>query len=504
MVRLLSDFGSISRIFRFSRLRCITTLFALALACGCSPKPQEESADIIVLHTGRIRGNVYPLSLQSIASLQHYQYLAGYVRMVREEAAKTGAKVFLVDLGDSLTGSFASHVTDSENMVTFFNDTGYDAIVLSNLDYTVQPQTLSKLKARVLNPFQDSASKPATDGTAIGAKLDIGGIPVYLLANFYGDTSSSEFPDRFPAWFGTTPTNVAPVRDYARVLADLGQKSGQGLTLLSWMKFESPKEQPERFLQQLRGYGVDAILAHRIYSGKEKDVWTSSGFYNWKPPVSLNILRNNGGFALSRLDLKRDGEAWKVLDHQLIQMTANIAKADTTVVNAIAQYAAPISKADSRLADLTQDVSPADILKIYMTALSAQPGTDAVLYSLQSIRTDWLKGELRASQVFNTLPWTTPIVQITLTPDQIATVVTDLNLASLIKDNIPAGPINVTTSEFFGRLIATKLGLPATALRQAADKSEFDYFISYLKANPAAVNGGSLPAGWTLGGKSGN
>lgn len=147
----------------FGRRKIPPLLFALALAvlAGCSPSG-DEVADVTILHSGRMRGNVYPLSLQSIAPLQHYPYLSGYVRQVREEAALNGTKVFLIDLGDSLDGSFAAHVTQSENMVTFFNQTGYDAIVLSNLDHAVQPETLARLKAKVLDPLARTAAAAET------------------------------------------------------------------------------------------------------------------------------------------------------------------------------------------------------------------------------------------------------------------------------------------------------------------------------------------------------
>lgn len=449
---------------------------------------------MIILHSGRIRGNVYPLSLQSLAPLQHYQYLSGYVRKVREEAAKTGARVLLVDLGDSLTGSFAAHVTGSENMVTLFNKTGYDAVLLSNLDNEVQPATLAKLRAKVLNPFADASGQPATKGSAFGAKIDLPGIPVFLLANFYGDASSEKNPERFPTRFGSSPTAVSPVRDYGKVLAALGDRPANSLTLLSWMKFESPTKPPETFLQQLQSLGVNAILAHRIYGGNERDVWTSSGFLDWQPPVSLNILRNNGGFALSRLDLKRDGKGWKVLKHQLLPMTANTAPADSKVAEDIARFAPAIAAADARLAELPDTVSAGAILKIYLGALAAVPGSDAVLYSLQSIRNDWPGGELRASEVFNSLPWTTPVVQISLTHEQMATVAKELDLVVAEKETQPSGTLTVTTSQFFGRLIAAKLGLPSDALRDTGLKSEFDYFVTYLKTQPD-LSGGA-PAGW--------
>jgi hypothetical protein len=489
VVRVLTKRAGLSMIFRSAA----AALAAMVVFPGCS-RPNEEAPDVIILHSGRIRGNVYPLSLQSLAPLQHYQYLSGYVRKVREEAAKTGTRVLLVDMGDSLTGSFAAHVTGSENMVTFFNETGYDAVLLSNLDNEVQPATLAKLRARVLNPFAAADGRPATKGSAFGSKIDLPGIPVYLLANFYGDTSSENFPERFPTRFGTTPTNVSPVRDYGKVLAELGARPANSLTLLSWMKFESPTKPPETFLQQLQSLGVNAILAHRIYGGNERDVWTSSGFLDWTPPVSVNILRNNGGFALARMDLKREGTGWKVLKHQLLPMTANTAAADTRVVEDITRFAQAIAAADTRLADLPDTVSAGAILKIYLGALAALPGTDAALYSLQSIRTDWPAGELRASEVFNSLPWTTPVVQISLTPEQVAAVTRDLGLVALEKEDAPAGPLTVTTSQFFGRLIAAKLGLPAEALRETGQKSEFDYFVAYLKTQPDLTGG--APAGW--------
>lgn len=481
----------------FSKRAWLARIFLAAVLgswlAGCL-RSGEETPDVIILHSGRIRGNVYPLSLQSLAPLQHYQYLAGYVRNVREEAARTGARVLLVDLGDSLTGSFAAHVTGSENMVTFFNETGYDAVLLSNLDTEVQPSALAKLRARVLNPFADATGQPATKGTAFGAKIELPGAPVFLLANFYGDTSSEKFPERFPTRFGTAQSTVTPVRDYQAVLASLGNRPENSLTVLSWMKFESPSKPPEAFLQQLQSLGVDAILAHRIYGGNERDVWTSSGFLDWQPPVSVNILRNNGGFALSRLDLKRDGKGWKVLKHQLLPMTANTAPADTKVAERIARFAPAIAAADTRLAELPDPLNANTILRIYLGALATLPGTDAAVYSLQSIRNDWPAGELRASEVFNSLPWTTPIVQISLTPEQLATAARELGLVILEKEARPEGPLSVTTSQFFGRLLVARLGLPAEALRDTGQKSEFDWFVAYLKTQPDLS--GNAPAGW--------
>jgi 2',3'-cyclic-nucleotide 2'-phosphodiesterase (5'-nucleotidase family) len=471
----------------------IRKAFALvfSLSCvlvpGCGEKT-VESADVIVLHTGRLRGNVYPTELQSLAPLQHYQFLAAYVKKVREEAKTSGAKVLLVDLGDSLQGSFASYATKSGNMIALFNALEYDVVALSNLDNAVQPETLSKLKAVVLNPFADAAGEPATKGTKFGTKLDKGGLGVFLMANYYGDTSSEAHPDRFPAWFGSTPSDVIPFRDYPGLAKTLGPKAPGDLSLLTWMKFESPTDPPAKFLEEIQSAGVDATLAHRIYGRDQKDIWSGSGFVDWTPPVSINILRNNGGFALARLDLKKDGDSWKVLKHEILPMTANTAGADPAILKEIGAFAKTIESADTLLAELPTAFDQERILETYMNALEKIPDTGAVLYSGQSIRSVWSAGDLRASRVFNSLPWTTGIVQLTMTRDQIAQAEKDIGLVSRISPDAGAGGIHVTTSDFFGRVIASRLGLGPEQIRPTAEKSEFGYFIAMLKNSPGILN----------------
>lgn len=459
-------------------------LVSLFLVSGCGKKP-AESADVIVLHTGRLRGNVYPAELQSISPLQHYQFLAGYVKKVREEAKANGAKVLLVDLGDSLQGSFASYATDSGNMVSFFNTLEYDAIALSNLDNAVPPGTISKLKAVVLNPFANADGEPATEGTKFGVKLSKDDLGVILMANFYGDVSREAYPDRFPAWFGTTPSDVIPFRDYPGLAENLGPKAAGDLTLLTWMKFESPTDPPSKFLKTIQEAGVDATLAHRIYGRNQKDVWSESGFVDWSPPVSLNILRNNGGFAMARLDLKKQGNTWKVLKHEILPMTANTADADPTILEEIGAFAKTIEGADTLIADLPSSFDQSRILQTYMNALAKIPDTEAVLYSGQSIRSDWSAGDLRASSVFNSLPWTTGIVQLTMTREQIVQAEKDIGLVGMISPSAGAeGSLKVTTSDFFGRIIATRLGLDPDRLLPTEEVSEFGYFVSALKNTP--------------------
>lgn len=470
-------------------------LLAVSLP-GCSRK-KEPQPDVILLHSGRMRGNVYPLSLQNIAPLQHYQYLAGYIRAVRAEAEKSGARVFVMDLGDSLGGSFASHVTDSMNMVTFFNNAGYDAVMLSNLDADVPAESISQIRAKVLNPFVGPDGTPTLPGTAAGARLEKGGLQIDVLANFYGDTDPKQNPGRFPAKFGSVSEGVRPVRDYASVLTSLGSRPPGALTLLAWMKFESTDTPPEGFLEFLRKERVDAILAHRTYGANQREAWQASGFVDWKPPVSANILRNNGGFVLARLDLARDGAGWKVLRHELVPMTANNATADPLVVAGSDKFADPISRADAVVACLPSPLSESQILRVYMSALAKVPGTQAVVYSPESIRSDWPAGDLRASRVFNSLPWTSGLVQLTLTVADIQQLPALSGIHVFLQPGLGDGPVVVTTSQFFASLICGKLRLPATAVTSLPQTSEFDFFADYLKSQNGALPS-QPPEGWEV------
>lgn len=477
---------------RLSLCLAIVACFVGLSACS---KPREPEPDVILLHTGRLRGNVYPLSLQNISPLQHYQYLAGYVQSVRETSAKSGARVVLLDLGDSLGGSFASHVTDSMNIVTFFNELRYDAVMLSNLDAEVPGKSLAGIRAKVLNPFVDAHGAPTIPGTSAGVRLDVNKLPIDVLANFYGDTNPAANPGRFPASFGGVTEGVRPIRDYSAILASLGTVPPGGLSLFAWMKFEQTEQPPEAFLKTLSGMKIDAIVAHRIYGGKQREAWQSSGFVDWRPPVSFNILRNNGGFVIARMDLKRDGEGWKVLRHELVPMTANNAVANAPTVAAIEKFAPAIQAADAPLARLEKPMSAPEILALYMRALTSIPDTQAVAYSPESIRSDWSAGELRASGVFNSLPWTSGLVQITLDASQLRQLPSVTGLHVLVGPG--EGPFTVTTSRFFASVICGKLSLPASAVTPLAQSSEFDFFTAYLKTNADSLSA-ETPAGWEL------
>jgi len=474
----------------------IIFIFLLGGIVGCE-RSSPEGTELIILQTGRLRGNVYPLSLQKISPLQHYQYIAGYVADVRAEAKEKGASVLLVDLGDSLSGSFAAEATEHENMVTFFNDLGYDALLLGNLDNNITPGTLAQLDATILAPFVRPDGSPPLPGVKRGALFEKEGITIFLLPNFYGDTNPRNEPQRFPAWFGPGNQPVVPIRDYTLIKESFGSLPSDALGLFGWMKFESPNRPPEPFLESLRSLGIDLILAHRIYSGDVKDIWADAPPDGWNPPVSENILRNNGGFTLARTDLELSSDGWVIKDRELLPMTANTAEPDSAIVAQIAEFEDEITTQDFPVLDLASPASERQILEWMLAALGNLPDVQAAAYSIDSVRSKWPDGQVRASQVFNSVPWTSPLCRVQLPADKLTDLeeIANLELVHAPLSDDAEATITLATSKFFGILIRDRLGLQAGAVTEIPGSNEFKYFAEFLRerADVAAIG---LPSGW--------
>jgi len=451
-------------------------LMALTLVMPLGCNPSGPQADVIVLHTGRLRGNVYPAGVEHLAPLQYYPYIAGYVRQVREEAEANGAQVVLVDLGDSLKGSFAAHTTNSGNIVDFFNALDYDVISLSNLDSQVDPELVSKLEAEVLSPFSSNQGEPVPEGAKHEITLQKGEHAVSIQPNFYGPVDPASKPEQFPTKFGGSDELVAPLREYQ-------EKPGSTLSLLTWMKMENPGRPPQAFLGYLAEQGIDGILAHRIYGPELTDAWAVRSDSAWEPPVALNILRANRGFTVSRSDFKKTRGGWKLIAHEIVPMTANRVDPDPAMSAHLKKHAAVISEADRQVAKLADSYGRLQILGSVLQALTTVPGTEVALYSPESIREEWRKGDLKSSDVFNSLPWTTPLVQFSAPREELGKVAAELNLHGLDAWNSDKHSVQVKTSDYFAELLGPRLGIAKSDMNQVAG-SEVDYLIDQFASNP--------------------
>ena len=168
-------------------------------------------------------------------------------------------------------------------------------------------------------------------------------------------------------------------------------------------------------------------------------------------------------------------------------MTANSAPADPEIMEIINGFSDAIRSADKVVGNLLDGLSEAEVLRVALRCLSSVEGADLVLYSPQSIRSHWPPGELRASQIFNSLPWTGPVVSVDLTPEQVEKLRQE-NKGWVFwkKDSTPSdtSSIRLITSQFFGTILSRQLDLPfETSLKPVAD-SEFSFFVSALSTSP--------------------
>jgi len=460
--------------------RWLSAALLAILLSACGSRPSER---LIVLHTGRLCGNVYPLETRSIAPLQHYPYLAGYVKKVRAEAAASGARVLLLDSGDSLGGSFASHATGGANVATLFNTLAYDAVFLGNLDANLEPGMLDALRMPVLVPFARLDGTAPWSGTSPARAIPAGDSTVILAANFYGDTPASDHPQRFPMWFGPDRGPAQPVRNVLDWIDPLARAHPGAPILFHWMKFEAPATPPP-LARQLKDAGISAILAHRIYNSGTRDTWDQRDYSSWPLPVSENILRQNGGFTIARLDLVRRGGSWSADGpHRIIQLTADTAPADPEIIAAINRFTPAIRQADRPLAQLPRPLPESEFLPRYAVLLGTTTGADAVLYSPSSIRATLPAGTLTANRLFAALPWTTPLATLELTAAQFEAASPGLHAWK--RPGAPSsGPLRTATSLYTARLLQQQLTLPDNALRILDAGPEFEHAARSITARP--------------------
>jgi hypothetical protein len=465
----------------------------LMLFIGCGQSTKDK---LIVLQTGRMAGNVYPTELKGLAPLQHYPYLAAYVKQVRAEAEREGAQVLLIDSGDSLMGSFASYATQSQNVVSLFNELKYDAVFLGNLDANLDEAMLAKLKVPVLVPFVRESNEPAMAGTKLGLKLQRGDLELVLLSNFYGNLEKSAAPYRFPVWFGSAAGEVKPLRDYQSVLASLGALSPNPLVIFHWMKFEPTEQAPEAYLEELKKWGVKLILAHSIYSSNQRDTWKQRDFSSWGIPVSENILRQNRGFTVARVDMRRSKSGWKQEGQaKLIPLNANIAQADAEIIKLMSPYAGTIRKADEVLGQLMEDVSEEALLRWHLSNLSRIPGATCVFYSASSVRGGLDSGKLTAGKLYNALPWTNELNLIELTQEQYARLKQMKGYVILSRPGVAQKPV-VVSSRYFVRILQSTLGLKQEQVKTVGISNEFDFAKAALKSGASLPSANPQPGDW--------
>jgi hypothetical protein len=374
--------------------RCSIALLGCAMILsGCGRR--SESARLIILQTGYLRGNIYPVSLSHAAARQSYQYIGAYVRSVREEAAKTGAEVVLFDSGNSLGGSFASKILDSENVATFFNKVSYDAVILGNQDIRLPVKSLSGVRVPMLNPFrlEGSAYPPTVRNDSIVLKK--GRLEVRLFAVFCPDQSST-----WPLTAASIPPGVAagglPVLD----------QTGHALNVCVALNadfFLRPD-----LVNILAQTGADVLSGEA--AGARHDVNLPADPAHPDVVLSQNFFSERGEDYVARIDLRQTVRGWRADRQQLVRMCGEVVHADKVVVEELLPLSQRLARLNRVVVTLNRPMDQSAIRELVGRALDKiEPGAGWILPKGDQSAI-WDAGPLHLSDIFDVIPWDDDLV----------------------------------------------------------------------------------------------
>jgi 2',3'-cyclic-nucleotide 2'-phosphodiesterase (5'-nucleotidase family) len=188
----------------------------------------------------------------------------------------------------------------------------------------------------------------------------------------------------------------------------------------------------------------------------------------------------------------------KRIRQELIQLTADTVEPDPDISQRMERFAPALQQADHRIGTLENVWTRADILRHCLATLAQIPGANAVLYSPESIRAEWPRGELRASRVYEALPWNNQIVKVALTAAQWEQLKSQTT-HQWAEQSLPASADRVlVTSTFQAASLCDRLGLPRQ-FKAVSERNEYQFFVDSL--TPAVLtHPAALPSNWkTLG-----
>jgi hypothetical protein len=384
--------------------RSIALLSCAMMLFSCGRRP--ESGTLIIVRTGCLHGNIYPVSLSHAVPRQSYQYISAYVNSVRAEAAKTGAEVVLIDSGNSLSGSFASEVLDSANVITFFNKVGYDAIILGNQDTQVPMKSLSEVQAPMLNPFRRQRPNYSPTVRANAIVLKKGRLEVRLFAVFCSDQSST---------WPLTPAGIPPGVEAAG-LPVIDQTGQTGHTLNVCVALNADFFRRPELVKTLAQTGAEILSGEA--AGTRRDANIPVGPSHPNVVVSQNFCSERGEDFVTRIDLRQTPKGWRAERQQLVRMGGEVVHADKGVVEELLPLSQRLARLNRLVVTLSQPIDHDAIRELVRRGVSRiEPGAGWILPKEEQDAV-WEAGPLYLSDVFDVIPWDDEVVVLTgLRPD---------------------------------------------------------------------------------------
>ena len=183
------------------RVALAAALVVIAVVAG----PWRDGADerdpwvhVVVLHTNDVHGNLLPRTpalamVEAVGPVGGFAALASFVRAEREAAAKSGARVLLLDGGDVWRGTPEGDLTRGDLVVEAFSRLRYDAVAIGNHEFDMGLENAARLARAATFPWisaniteKATGARPAWIRPSV--VLDVDGVKVGVIGMTPPDT----------------------------------------------------------------------------------------------------------------------------------------------------------------------------------------------------------------------------------------------------------------------------------------------------------------------------
>ncbi len=386
----------------------LALLLPVALAWG------GEAAELVVLHTNDLHGQLDPLPPSPVSPVLRgkpvggYAHIATMVRKVRRECEQRKATFLLTDGGDLYQGTPIGNESRGAAVVEAMNLLSYDAVAVGNHEFDFGLANVERLVERARFPFL-AANMAAKRGALAKVR------PYVLLS-----------PPRTPcriALIGLITTTTPDIT--TRGLGDL-------------VAFSDPLPVVRALLQEVEA-DLFILVTHigrdedRALAAAVPGIDLILGGHSHTPICekvngTLIVQTHSRGMSLGRADLRVDPDGWKVVaaEGQLLPVDPTATAPDAQVGEVIARYgkeldarlgkvvgtlAAPLRR-EAGLGSSTAGNWMADVIR-------AKGEAEIGITNKGGIRCDLEPGAITAGDIYRLMPFENDIVSMDLTGAQI-------------------------------------------------------------------------------------
>jgi 5'-nucleotidase / UDP-sugar diphosphatase len=415
-----------------------------------------QSVSLTILHTNDTHGHLLPFSypaagsdaagLSTIRNIGGIARRATLVKRLREEAARSGTTVWLVDAGDFSDGTPFSTEYHGEADIAAMNAAKYDFATLGNHEFN---NPLSRLKTLITqlrfsllcaNVIEAATGRPLTSPSEI---RDLPPLKIGLFGLLTREAAT------YPA--GKDGATIADEIKTSREMVQTLRKSADIVIAIS----HSGEKLDEKIAAAVPG--IDVIVGGHSHSRLPSGdfVWRSDQLKPSEVNGTVIVQAHQWGGELGRLDLllqKDDQGAWHVQRYRarLIPVTEGIQE-DPEVAGIVERYWKPIAPKFGEVigeaaADFVQrgdDLAPYNLVT---DLIRETYKTEIEFENLGGIRSDLAAGKITRSDVVNMDPFNNTVVTFRISGSRLKEVLLKTRPAvSGIQYRIEAGKLAKAT-----------------------------------------------------------